>query len=53
MNSLNDKVCEYNLEPVTENFRTCDEAGGSYVAPWRCSSRCGRFIGWDWQCIDP
>ena len=28
MNSLNDEVCSYNSEPVTENFRTCEEVGG-------------------------
>jgi hypothetical protein len=38
MNSLNDKVCEYNSEPVTENFRTCEEAGGYYTE--KCPSKC-------------
>ncbi len=25
MNSLNDEVCEYNSEPVTENFVSCPD----------------------------
>ncbi len=39
MNSLNDEVCEYNSEPVTENFRTCEEAGGWHYE--QRSSKCG------------
>ena len=53
MNSLNDEVCSYNSEPVTENFRTCEEAGGKFVSFWRCPSGCGRHIEWGWECINP
>ena len=57
MNSLNDEVCEYNSEPVTENFRTCEEVGGHSVDV--CRSKCGiKRKGeeegqWYVKCIDP
>ena len=53
MNSLNDKVCEYNSEPVTENFRTCQEAGGQNVSIYSCPSGCGKLSGWSFGCIWP
>ncbi len=52
MNSLNDEVCAYNSEPVTENFRTCKEADGKPYFP--CPSNCA-FLPrgtWTWKCID-
>ena len=53
MNSLNDEVCSYNSEPVTENFRTCEEAGGQIMSYWKCHSLCGRNNGRGWECINP
>jgi hypothetical protein len=56
MNSFNDEVCEYISTPVTENFRTCSEAGGFVVPNNQCSSGCyyspglNPYGGW---CIDP
>ena len=53
MNSFNYEVCEYISTPVTENFRTCEQAGGWEVESWVCPSECQGIFLWDHVCINP